>query len=145
MIGAEALTKVKPSVRIINAARGGVLDEAALYDALVEGRVAGAGLDVYATEFGHSGFFGPVSYYRNLDANAALVAGMGADRLTMPSFFITGDVDVVRLMDPSGIERMQGVLPDFRGAVVIPEAGHWVQQEAPRAFNDALLGMLRSL
>lgn len=50
LIGKEALAKVKPSVRIINAARGGVLDEAALYDALVEGRVAGAGLDVFATE-----------------------------------------------------------------------------------------------
>ena len=50
LIGAEALTKVKPTVRIINAARGGVLDEAALYDAIVEGRVGGAGLDVYATE-----------------------------------------------------------------------------------------------
>lgn len=50
LIDAEALKKVKPSVRIINAARGGVLDEAALYDAIVEGRVAGAGLDVYATE-----------------------------------------------------------------------------------------------
>ena len=50
LIGAEALAKVKPSVRIINAARGGVLDEAALYDAIVEGRVGGAGLDVYATE-----------------------------------------------------------------------------------------------
>jgi len=50
LIGVEALKKVKPSVRIINAARGGVLDEAALYDALVEGRVAGAGLDVFATE-----------------------------------------------------------------------------------------------
>ena len=50
LIGVDALTKVKPSVHIINAARGGVLDEAALYDALVEGRVAGAGLDVYATE-----------------------------------------------------------------------------------------------
>ena len=50
LIGAEALTKVKPTVRIINAARGGVLDEAALYDAIVEGRVGGAGLDVYASE-----------------------------------------------------------------------------------------------
>ena len=50
LIGEEALKKVKPSVRIINAARGGVLDEAALYTALVEGRVAGAGLDVFATE-----------------------------------------------------------------------------------------------
>jgi D-3-phosphoglycerate dehydrogenase len=50
LIGVEALKKVKPSVRIINAARGGVLDEAALYDAIKEGRVAGAGLDVFATE-----------------------------------------------------------------------------------------------
>jgi len=50
LIGTEALQKVKPSVRIINAARGGVLDEAALFTAITEGRVAGAGLDVFATE-----------------------------------------------------------------------------------------------
>ncbi|MBU6352845.1 MAG: phosphoglycerate dehydrogenase, partial [Actinomycetales bacterium] len=50
LINAEALKKVKPTVRIINAARGGVLDESALYDAIKEGRVAGAGLDVFATE-----------------------------------------------------------------------------------------------
>lgn len=50
LIGEAALMKVKPSVIIINAARGGVLDEAALFNALTEGRVAGAGLDVYATE-----------------------------------------------------------------------------------------------
>jgi D-3-phosphoglycerate dehydrogenase len=50
LIGVEALKKVKPAVRIINAARGGVLDEAALYDAIKEGRVAGAGLDVFSTE-----------------------------------------------------------------------------------------------
>lgn len=50
LIGVDALKKVKPSVRIINAARGGVLDEAALFDAITEGRVAGAGLDVFSTE-----------------------------------------------------------------------------------------------
>ena len=50
LIGVEALKKVKKEVRIINAARGGVLDESALYDAIIEGRVAGAGLDVYVTE-----------------------------------------------------------------------------------------------
>ncbi len=50
LIGVEALKKVKKEVRIINAARGGVLDEVALYDAITEGRVAGAGLDVYVTE-----------------------------------------------------------------------------------------------
>ena len=50
LIGVEALKKVKPSVRILNAARGGVLDEAALFTAITEGRVAGAGLDVFSTE-----------------------------------------------------------------------------------------------
>lgn len=50
LIGDEALHKVKPEVRIINAARGGIVDEQALYDALVDGRVAGAGVDVFAKE-----------------------------------------------------------------------------------------------
>jgi D-3-phosphoglycerate dehydrogenase len=50
LIGEEALRKVKPSVRIVNAARGGIVDEAALFAALKEGRVAGAGLDVFAKE-----------------------------------------------------------------------------------------------
>ncbi len=50
LIGEDALRKVKPTVRIINAARGGIVDEDALYRAIVDGRVAGAGLDVYAKE-----------------------------------------------------------------------------------------------
>jgi D-3-phosphoglycerate dehydrogenase len=50
LIGVKELQLVKPSVRIVNAARGGIVDEKALYDALVEGRVAGAALDVYGTE-----------------------------------------------------------------------------------------------
>ena len=50
LIGEEQLRKVKPEVRIVNAARGGLIDEAALHAAIKEGRVAGAGLDVYAKE-----------------------------------------------------------------------------------------------
>ncbi len=50
LIGAEFLAKAKPSLRVINVARGGVVDEAALADAIREGRIAGAALDVFATE-----------------------------------------------------------------------------------------------
>lgn len=50
LIGEAALKKVKPTVHIINAARGGIVDEQALHAAIKEGRVAGAGLDVYAKE-----------------------------------------------------------------------------------------------
>lgn len=50
LIGAEELAMCKPGVRIVNAARGGLVDEAALADALAAGRVAGAALDVFAVE-----------------------------------------------------------------------------------------------
>ncbi len=50
LIGTDALSKVKPGVRIVNCARGGLVDEKALYDAIVEGRVAGAALDVFEKE-----------------------------------------------------------------------------------------------
>ncbi len=50
LIGAEQLTKVKSGVIIVNAARGGLIDEAALAQAITDGRVRGAGLDVFDSE-----------------------------------------------------------------------------------------------
>jgi D-3-phosphoglycerate dehydrogenase len=50
LIGEEQLKLAKPTMYLINAARGGIVDEDALYRAISEGRVAGAGLDVYAKE-----------------------------------------------------------------------------------------------
>ncbi|MFQ5616029.1 MAG: hydroxyacid dehydrogenase [Anaerolineales bacterium] len=50
MIDKEAIEQMKPGVRLICAARGGVIDEGALLAALESGRVAGAGLDVFAKE-----------------------------------------------------------------------------------------------
>jgi D-3-phosphoglycerate dehydrogenase len=50
LISERELSLVKPEVRIINAARGGIVDERALARALRDGRVAGAGVDVYASE-----------------------------------------------------------------------------------------------
>jgi hydroxypyruvate reductase len=50
IIGAEVLAAMKPTAHLVNIARGDVVDEAALIEALAEGRIAGAGLDVYARE-----------------------------------------------------------------------------------------------
>ena len=50
MIGKAQFDKMKTGVRIINCARGGIVDEAALYEALTNGKVAGAAMDVYAEE-----------------------------------------------------------------------------------------------
>lgn len=50
LINEKFLQKTKPGVRIINCARGGIIDEAALLQALQSGHVAGAALDVFETE-----------------------------------------------------------------------------------------------
>jgi D-3-phosphoglycerate dehydrogenase len=50
LIGARELALLKPSARVINCARGGIIDESALETALNEGRLAGAALDVFSEE-----------------------------------------------------------------------------------------------
>mgnify|MGYP003525906594 CR=1 FL=1 len=50
MIGAEQFGKMKNGVRIVNCARGGIVNEDALYEALTSGKVAGAALDVFNEE-----------------------------------------------------------------------------------------------
>ncbi len=50
LIGADQFAKAKPGLRIVNASRGGIIDEDALYAALKSGRIAAAGLDVFVQE-----------------------------------------------------------------------------------------------
>lgn len=104
-----------------------------------------ADIDTYARAFAHSGFFGPLSWYRNLDADYALVKDIPVSRIAMPSCFIAGERDPVLTMNPTAIDAMRAVLPDLRQVTVIPGAGHWTQQERPEEFNEALLGFLGSL
>ena len=53
ILSRAALAKCKPGVRIVNCARGGLIDEAALLDAMTSGQVAGVALDVFETEPAH--------------------------------------------------------------------------------------------
>ena len=59
MFNAARMRRIKPTAYLINTARGGIVDEPALYDALISGKLAGAGLDVFEQEpppAGHSLF-----------------------------------------------------------------------------------------
>jgi pimeloyl-ACP methyl ester carboxylesterase len=102
-----------------------------------------ADLDVFATEFERTGFTGGINWYRNFHRNWELTPHLMGAKVTMPSFFVAGDRDPVLVM--ARPEGMDGWLDDHRGTVLIPGAGHWVQQEAPEATNEALLGFLGGL
>ena len=102
-----------------------------------------ADLATYVDSFEASGFFGPVSWYRNLDGNHARVKDLPPP--SMPTWFIGGTKDMVIAARPGYVESMEKRLPDLRGTVLIEGAGHWTQQEAPEAFNRALLGALAEL
>ena len=99
-------------------------------------------VDVYTAGLTKSGLFGPLSFYRNLDANWARAKDVPAGVYTMPTGFLTGSLDPVHSMMPGAAEGMAGALPDFRGTTVVQGAGHWVQQENPAETNTALLAFL---
>jgi len=99
-------------------------------------------VDVYAAAYEKSGFFGPVSYYRNMDANWERSKDIPPSVYTMPVGFLTGSLDAVASMLPGAVEAMAGLLPDFRGGTTVEGVGHWVQQEDPAATNSALLQFL---
>ncbi|MEA3019967.1 MAG: hypothetical protein QOI47_1491 [Actinomycetota bacterium] len=101
-------------------------------------------LQTYADAFAKTGFFGPVSWYRNFDRNYETSKDLDPGVMTMPAFFIAGEKDGV-IANRGGIEAMKSALANLKGTVLIPDVGHWTQQEAPGAFNDALLGFLATL
>jgi pimeloyl-ACP methyl ester carboxylesterase len=99
-------------------------------------------VDTYAAAFVKSGFFGPVSFYRNMDANWERSKNLPPSLYAFPTGFVTGSLDPVNMMMPDGIANMEAALPDFRGATIVEGAGHWVQQEKPDEVNAAVLKFL---
>jgi pimeloyl-ACP methyl ester carboxylesterase len=107
-------------------------------------------IDYFASAFEKGGFFGPVSYYRNLDANWLATKDIPYEVMSMPILFMTGSEDWVHTSPwggvagtkLTGIEAMRELLPDFRGTVLIEGAGHWNQQEKAAATTAALLEFL---
>jgi len=100
-------------------------------------------LAVYIEAFERTGFTGGLNWYRNIDRNWELTAPFGERRIEQPAMFLTGELDLVRGFMPA--EAMSGWVTDLRSSTIVPDAGHWVQQQSPAEVNAALLGFLAGL
>jgi len=104
-------------------------------------------VDVFAAEFGRTGFRGGLNYYRNIDRNWELLAPFAGARVEVPALYIVGDRDLVAAfagMDQLIPNLVQWV-PRLRRTVVLPGCGHWTQQERAAEVNAALIEFLGAL
>ena len=99
----------------------------------------------YVAAFSASGFKGSVDWYRSLDANWAATAFLQDARIAVPAAFVVGERDPVRHYAGAHEATLKDWAPDLRLQVVVPGAGHWIQQERPDEVNRLLLAFLRDL
>ena len=104
-----------------------------------------ADLDFFAGEFKRAGFRGGVNWYRNSDRNWELTPFLDGAKLRQPAVFAAGEHDVVGKMIPGGYELAGAFTPNLKKKVIIPGAGHWVQQERPKEINQVLIEFMKSL
>lgn len=104
-------------------------------------------LDYIVAQFEQAGFRGGVNYYRNFHRNWEITEHLDGVKIEVPTLFIAGERDVViaGATQQALTNSMSRVVDDLRGVILIPEIGHWVQQEAPTETNAAMLEFLKNL
>ena len=104
-------------------------------------------VDVYASEYGRTGFQGALQGYRrgtDRRNNAELLTFSGRT-IDVPSCFIAGKSDWGVYQTAGALERMQtSACTKMRGVHLVEGAGHWVQQEQPEQVSKLLIEFLRS-
>lgn len=106
-------------------------------------------LDVYVSEWSRTGFQGGLNWYSAQTSSSAaqksdmlLFAGR---KLEVPCTFIGGEQDWGTYQQPGAFDKYSESCSDYRGATIVPNAGHWVQQEQPEKTVEAILAFLKGL
>jgi len=104
-------------------------------------------LDYYVNEFTEAGFRGGINYYRNFGRNWEITPKLAGVKVKQPVTFLAGEKDVVVRGATADqlTAMMKNSCEDFRGAKLIPNMGHWIQQESPDETNKAIIDFLQGL
>jgi pimeloyl-ACP methyl ester carboxylesterase len=106
-----------------------------------------ADLDYYVNEFKEAGFRGGINYYRNFHRNWETTPQLTGAKIDEPVLFLAGDKDtVIRGATADALRTsMKDAVPGLRHVKLIPNTGHWVQQERAAETNAAILEFLQSI
>jgi pimeloyl-ACP methyl ester carboxylesterase len=102
-------------------------------------------LGYFTREFERTGFRGGLNWYRNIDRNWELTPFLNDVKLRQPALFIAGEFDPVVAMNRKAFDTLEKAMPDLRKKVLLPGAGHWIQQERPTEVNQLLIEFLTNL
>ncbi|MEE2768656.1 MAG: alpha/beta hydrolase [Actinomycetota bacterium] len=102
-------------------------------------------LAFYVGEFARAGFTGGLNRYRCVDLDWMDLRAWHGVPLQQPSLFIGGEKDGPTLWGAGSIARYPQTLPNLHASVILPNVGHWMQQEDPDGVNSALLDFLASV
>lgn len=105
-------------------------------------------LAVYVAAYQARGFQGGLQWYRCATSlkQFEVMSRYGGQTIDVPAAYIAGQADWGVYQFPGALEKMKAqVCKDMRFVELLPQAGHWVQQEQPEAVNKLLLNFLGSL
>jgi pimeloyl-ACP methyl ester carboxylesterase len=102
-------------------------------------------IDYFTREFERTGFRGGLNWYRNIDARWAQTPFLTGAKLHQPALFVAGAADAVIAMRRAAFDSLEEAVPNLTKKVLLPGAGHWIQQERPTEVNQLLLEFLAGL
>ncbi|KAL1310660.1 hypothetical protein AAFC00_000927 [Neodothiora populina] len=118
-------------------------------DRLTTRWLSDADLAVYVREWQRTGFQGGLNWYRaQISASPVQRRDMllfAGRKIEVPCAFISGEQDWGNFQQPGALHDYKNTCSDFRGVTFIANAGHWVQQEQPEKFTEAVLDFLKTL
>ena len=100
-----------------------------------------ADLDVYVNTFVAHGFRGPLNWYRNFERNWQRTESLAGKQVLQPTLFLIGDRDPVGVFEAHTLKRMPDSVPHLEQHV-LPNCGHWIQNEQGQRVNALMLGFL---
>ena len=97
---------------------------------------------MFVNDFRRTGFTGGLNWYRNLDRDRELLAFLAGSKIQQPSIFLAGSEDAVITMYRGAFDSLEDTMPNLTAKILVPSAGHWIQQEKPEEVNTRLLRFL---